>query len=137
MSTADPKQATTQADSTPERGRVIPRRFEMPGAGANLREHPREDEDRPAWAQAGSNAVNVDMIDISPGGACFVSPRPMAAGQAVRLQVGHGAEQAILDGRVVRYTPRLDGRYQIAIRVQGDFTYANRFGPRTGQVRTL
>lgn len=136
MSTADPKQAATHADPTPERGRVIPQRS-RPGAGINLREHPREEEDRPAWAQSGHNAIHVDMVDISPGGACFVSPRPMAVGQAVRLQVGHGGQQAILDGRVVRYTPQLDGRYQIAICVQGDFTYANRFGVRTGQVRTI
>lgn len=82
------------------------------------RREERTPEDRPAWIQRGSHSTGVEMVNVSASGACFLSPRPLALGEAVRLQVGHGAMQINLDGRVVRYRERPDGMHEIGIRLE-------------------
>ena len=82
-----------------------------------LRRDERTREARPAYIQRGSHQATVEMVNVSGGGACFLSPRPFALGHAVRLQVGHGANQLIIDGRVVRYREREDGLHEIGIRI--------------------
>lgn len=75
----------------------------------------RTREDRPAWLHRGSASTSVEMVDISRGGACFISPRPLTMGREVRLQVGHGGQQLTLDGKIVRHLERPDGRFEVGI----------------------
>ena len=101
-------------------------------SAAERRRHPRTAEDRPAWLHRGSNSASIEMIDISPGGACFLSPRPLQIGKSLRLQVGHGASQTTLDGVIVRQVQRPDGQYEIGLRVDNlhGFELSQRFPTR-------
>ena len=103
---------------------------------AERRRHPRLAEDRPGCLQRGSNATNVEMVDISAGGACFLSPRPLSMGRPVRLQVGHGAQQITLDGTVVRQVERPDGMHEVGLRADDlkGFEIARRFPSRVARV---
>jgi len=103
---------------------------------ADRRRHQRLAEDRPGCLQRGSNATNVEMVDISAGGACFLSPRPLSMGRPVRLQVGHGAQQITLDGTVVRQVERPDGQHEIGLRVDDHrgFDMSRRFPSRSARL---
>jgi hypothetical protein len=72
------------------------------------------------------------MIDVSAGGACFLSSRPLPIGKPLRLQIGHGATQITLDGTVVRILQRNDGQYEIALRLDElhGFEVSQRFPSR-------
>jgi hypothetical protein len=101
-------------------------------AEVERRRHPRHPERRPAWLFRGSTSSAVEMIDISAGGACFLSSRALPLGKALRLQVGHGSTQITLDGTVVRLVQRNDAQYEIAIRLDEmlGFEVSQRFPSR-------
>jgi hypothetical protein len=101
--------------------------------GVDRRRHPRVPESRPAWLQLGSNATPVEMIDISVGGACFISQRALQVGRAVRLQVGHGKTQVIIEGIVVRQLQRPDGAFEVGLKVDDlhGFEVSRRFPSRS------
>lgn len=96
------------------------------------RQQARSKEDRPAWLQRGSNTDSVKMIDLSSGGACFIAPRSMPIGKPVKLQMGHGRTQSILEGVVVRTLERPDGSFEIGLKVDhlGAFEFSRRFPSR-------
>ena len=100
--------------------------------GRDRRQHPRQRDNRPAWRQEGSNAASVEIVDISAGGACFVSQRAMTIGKSVRLQVGHGSTQAIVAGVVVRQSQRPDGLFEVGLKVDElrGFEHSTRFPSR-------
>jgi hypothetical protein len=72
------------------------------------------------------------MIDLSSGGACFIARRSMSIGKPVKLQVGHGRTQAVIEGVVVRQLQRPDGTFEIGLRVDhlGGFELSTRFPTR-------
>jgi len=117
-----------EADSRSERPRTTPK---------DRRRHPRQAEGRPAWLHRGSSSSAVGMIDVSAGGACFMSSRALPIGKALRLQIGHGATQITLDGRVIRLLQRPDGQYEIGLRLDEmhGFEIAQRF-PTRGHLTT-
>ena len=95
---------------------------------------PRMPEKRPAWVSRGSISTNVQMVDLSKSGACFLCTRPLALGEMVRLQIGHGVHMHVVDGRVVRYRERSDGLHEIGLRLEADrktFEIRQRFPRRT------
>ena len=101
---------------------------------SDKRSEQRVPERRPAWVARGSISTNVEMVDLSRSGACFLSTRPLALGQLVRLQIGHGVNMHVVDGRVVRYRERPDGRHEIGLRLEEDrktFEIKQRFPRRT------
>ncbi len=104
--------------------------------GSDRRRHPRIPEERPAWVQRGSNSAAVEMVDLSTGGACFLTDRPLHPGRSVRLQIGHGRDQAVIDGIIVRQTERPDGKYEVGMRVDDShgFEMSQRFPSRNGRV---
>lgn len=98
------------------------------------RREPREPDGRPAWMSRGSTITNVEMVNISKSGACFLSSRPLALGTMVRLQIGHGTKVQVLDGKVVRYRERPDGMHEIGLRIETDrqkFDVKQRFPSRS------
>lgn len=114
-----------QPTSTPTRAYAL--------TGPDLRREARLPEERPAWLQRGSSSAAVEMVNVSRSGACFLSPRPLALGQTVQLQIGHGATQVRLDGKVVRYRERPDGLHEIGLRLDPDqrhFELMRRFPSR-------
>ena len=103
-------------------------------AATEQRREERVPEKRPAWMARGSISTNVEMVNLSKSGACFLSTRPLALGQMVRLQIGHGVQMHVIDGRVVRYRERPDGLHEIGLRLETDrttFEVRQRFPRRT------
>ena len=103
-------------------------------AADNRRREERVPEKRPAWLARGSISTKVEMVNLSKSGACFLSTRPLALGQMVRLQIGHGVQMHVVDGRVVRYRERSDGLHEIGLRLELDrknFEIKQRFPRRT------
>ena len=101
---------------------------------SNKRAEERVPEKRPAWLARGSISTNVEMVNLSRSGACFLCTRPLALGQMVRLQIGHGVQMHLVDGRVVRYRERPDGLHEIGLRLESHrsgFDVKQRFPRRT------
>jgi hypothetical protein len=94
--------------------------------GYELRRHPRGPETRPGWLQWGGKIFAVNMVDISEGGACFVSPRPVSVGRKIRLQIGYGPASDEVEARVVRCTAQLDGHYAVAVQFSVKSSLARR-----------
>src|SRR5687768_12888827 len=102
------------------------------GSGRDRRRQARSKENRPAWLHRGSNSDSVHMVDLSSGGACFLSQRAMSIGKPIKLQVGHGRTQATIEGVVVRQSQRPDGSFEIGMQVDhlGGFELSRRFPSR-------
>lgn len=95
----------------------FPSSFDPPRrTGAEMRDSPRLPEDRPAWIHRGSHAFSVTMRDVSRSGACFLATRPLALGQALRLQLGNESVFAATEATVVRNVERPDGLFEIGVR---------------------
>ena len=105
-----------------------------PSYGTELRRSPRVPEHRPGWLRCGSHSFAVTMVDLSREGACFLSPRALGVGRAIRLQVGSGPLAVDTGAIIVRRTQCLDGGYSIGVRFVEEASYATmtRFSIREG-----
>ena len=110
---------------------------ERQGNPADRRKHPRLPESRPAWVQRSSATHNVTMKDLSRGGACFISPRPVSVGKPIQLQIGCESAGAAVDAIVIRNVERFDGQYEVSVRFTDDRSctaLASRFPSRAARM---
>lgn len=80
-----------------------------PAYGINLRRSERVPDDRLAWIILGSSEISVQVQDVSPEGACVISPRPIGVGRKLAYQLGVRGAGDRFEAVCVRCAPAAGG----------------------------
>lgn len=77
--------------------------------GINLRRNRRRPDNRLAWIMLGSSEIGVELCDVSPEGACVISPRPIGVGRKLAYQLGIRGSGDRFEAVCVRCAPAPGG----------------------------